>query len=150
MKISKGIHVHCKIFTYQTQFSNILNIPHDEGQIAGLMGASRINEESGRGTLVATVHKDQTAVNQEGDVLVKFEYLFRPKSNPHSIHQEKHRSPNTSPHANIDRLFAVSSLSPCVFGLPLRLRLQIKGVLNKKDFQGKICPGLDYSSKAPG
>ncbi len=23
-------------------------------------------------------------------------------------------------------------------------------VLNNKDFQGQICPGLDYSSKAPG
>ena len=24
------------------------------------------------------------------------------------------------------------------------------GVLNNKNFQGQICPGLDYSSKAPG
>ena len=30
------------------------------------------------------------------------------------------------------------------------LKKSIRGVLNNKDFQGKICPGLDFSSTAPG
>ncbi|GJL70511.1 MAG: hypothetical protein NPIRA06_31460 [Nitrospirales bacterium] len=32
---------------------------------------------------------------------------------------------------------------------PLKIDSQM-GVLNNKDFQGQICPGLDYTSEAPG